>query len=309
MERSSSSPHEAVLSLAQAPPAEVDAGADAALKVRVACPCACDLRGTAVQIVSPEGAVGEFELAEFDGTANETREFAVKMPAAPGDYTWTAVFLAQEREGTRHGETSAPFSFVVRPHTTSMAVWDVPSPVAFGAAFTVKAGVKCSAGCNLAGARIEVWDETGTKRAAAALGETPWPGTAGLHWTEIGLEAPSPEGVSSWTVRFPEPESALPHKGACAGFLFRTVRPPEHTVTVEVIDKDQGTPIGDAQVFLNPYRASTDERGLAVFPVVKGAYDLDVLTDDFEAYRTGVEVAGDVTVRAELTRRESGLWE
>ena len=301
--------HETSLSLLQAPPAEADAGAEAALKVRVACPCGCDLRGAAVRIVSPEGPLREFELAEFDGAANETAGFFIRMPAAPGSYAWAVLFLPREGEGILHGESSAQFSFSVRPHAASMAIWDVPSPVASGAAFTVKAGVKCSAGCRLTGARIEVCDGAGAKQARATLGEEPWPGTAGLYWAEIALEAPAAEGVSSWRVRFPEQAAALPHEESSSGFLFRIVGPPEHTVTVAVIDKDLGTPVEEAEVFLNPYRVCTDRHGLAAFHVAGGTYDLDVLTDGYETFQAEVEVTGDVTVRAELRRRAKALWE
>jgi hypothetical protein len=309
MQRKPSPPLETVLFMAQTPLAEADAGTDAALKVRVACPCGCDLRGTMVRIVSPDGTIGESALDEFDESANETGEFVVKMPVAPGSYTWTVVFLTQEREGTRHGGSSVPFTFVVRPHTASMAVWDVPSPVTFGASFTVKVGVKCAADCCLAGARIEVCDATGVKRATGTLGATPWPQTSGLYWTEIALEAPVTEGVSSGTVRFPAPGLEMPHEDASSGFLLRTVRSPEHTVTVKVTDKDKGTPIGEAEVFLNPYRVCTDECGVAAFRVAGGVYDLNVLMDDYKAFQTGLEVAGDVTVKTELARREKGLWE
>jgi hypothetical protein len=309
MPRLPSQPHETVLSMARTTPAEVDASSDAVLKVRVACHCNCDLRGTMIQIVSPDGTIGESALAEFDGTANETEEFVVKMPTTSGAYTWTAVFFTQEKEGARHGKSSVPVTFVVRPHVTSMAVWDVPSSVVLGASFTVKVGVKCSADCCLAGSRIEVCDATGAKRATTTLGETPWPQTSGLHWAEIALESPVAEGVSSWRVRFSVQESANSHEGASSSFLLRTVRPPEYTVTVKVTDKDKGIPIGEAQIFLNPYRACTDGYGVAPFRVAGGAYDLDVLMDDYDAFQTSVEVASDVTIKAELTRREKGLWE
>ena len=294
--------------MVRTPLAEVAAGTDAALKVGVACPCGCDLRGRMVRIVSPDGTIGESVLAEFDGTANKTGEFVVKMPSAPGSYTWTAIFLTKERKGARHGGSAVPFTFVVRLHTASMAVWDVPSPVASGASFTVKVGVKCAADCCLAGARIEVFDATGVKRATGTLGATPWPQTSGLHWAEIALEAPVAESVSSWTVRFPAPELAMPHEDASSTFLLKTVKPPEHTVTVKVTDKDKGTPIGEAQVFLNPYRTCTNGSGMAAFRVAGGVYDLDVLMDDYKVFQTGVEVAGDITVKTELTRREKGLW-
>jgi hypothetical protein len=101
-------------------------------------------------------------LTEFDGAANETDEFIVKALIKPGEYTWTAVFSAQEKEGILHEESLASFSFIVRPHATSMTVWDVPSPIAFNTRFKIKIGVLCSAECKLTGNKVEIYDHQET---------------------------------------------------------------------------------------------------------------------------------------------------
>lgn len=294
--------HETNTHMIQLIPAEVDAGADIGLKVRLSCPHGCDLRGSIVRIVAQDAAVvKEIELIEFDETVNETEEFVVKAPIEPGEYTWTAVFPAQEKEGILHEESSAPLSFTVKPHTTSMAVWDMPSPVAFNAKLKIKVGVKCSAGCKLTDQGIEIYDHEGQKAATATLGGVPWPETSALYWTEVELDAPSVEGYYTLTAKFPKPDLELPHQEASHTFGFRTGKPAEHMVTVKVIDKDTKAPLKSAHVSLHPYRGYTDERGVTKLEVPKGEYELYVSKDDdYMTFQTTVEITDDASIKAEL---------
>ena len=71
-------------------------------------------------------------------------------------------------------------------------------------------------------------------------------------------------------------------------------------VTVEAIDKDTKAPIKNAQVILHPYRGYTDEYGVASAMVPKDGYELYVSKYDYEEFQTTIEVAGDVTIKAEL---------
>lgn len=293
--------HETSTSMVEAAPAEVDAGTDIALKVRVSCSSACDLRGKIVKIIAQDVVVAkEIELVTFDGTVNETDEFVVKAPIELGGYTWTAVFPAQEKEGVLHEEGSTPFSFIVKPHATSMAVWDEASPIVFNTKFKLKVGVKCFAECKLADKKIEIYDHEETKVATATLGGVPWPATTALYWVEVELEAPSIEGFYRWTANFPKPDLELPHEGAAYTFGFLTARQPEHVVTVEVIDKATKTPIKNAHVILPPYRGDTDDSGVARVSVPKGDYKLYVSESGYETFQTTAEVASDVAVKAEL---------
>lgn len=292
--------HETSTSMIGASSARFDAGADMALKVRVLCPSACDLRGNTVTIMAQDAAVKQIELGFFDGTANQTDVVVVKAPTMPGEYTWTAVFPAQEKEGVLHEESSAPFSFTVKPHATSMAIWDVPSPVAIGARFRIKVGVKCSAECSLEAKKIEVYNAEGKKVATGTLSSVPWSGTNALYWAEVELEAPSTEGRYTWTVRFPKPDLGLPHEECAGTFAFATAKPPEHVVTVEVIDKDKRTPIKGAQVVLHPYRGCTDDAGVTRLRVPKGEYTVRVFTDNYVDFQTSIEVTANAALKAEL---------
>lgn len=298
--------HETSTYMVEPSPSEVDAGADIALKAEVSCPEPCDLRGSIVRIVRQDAAVAkEVELTEFDGTVNETDEFVVEAPIEPGEYMWTAVFPAQEKEGISHEESSTWFSFIVKPHRTSIAVWDVPSPIAFSDKFKIKVGVKCAAECSLTGKQIEVYNEKGEKVASGTLGETPLPQTSALYWAKVELEAPGVERYYRWTVKFSKPDLELPHEEASYNFGFTTARPPEHVVTVEVIDKNTKTPIKNALVTLHscgtPYRNRTDDGGVAKLKVPKGEYQLYASKgDEHETFQTTVEITDDATIKAEL---------
>jgi hypothetical protein len=305
--------HETSTSMVKAALAELNAGTDIALKVKVSCSLACDLRGKTVNIIAQDAAVvaKEIELTEFDGTGNETGEFVVQSPIEPGEYTWTAVFPAQEKEGVLHEESSAPFSFVVKPHATSIAVSGVPSPIALGDEFRIKVGVKCSAECELTGEEIEIYDHQGAKVATGTLGDVPWSGATALSGAEVELEAPSLEGRYRWTAKFPKPGLELAHEEASCTFAFGTARQPDHVVTIEVIDKDIKTPVKNAQVFLRPrlykgsaYRNCTDEGGMARVSVPTGDYQLYVKGDGKDTFLPTVKVASDVTIKAELATKK-----
>ena len=112
------------------------------------------------------------------------------------------------------GEASKP-----TPHSTSIAVWGVPSPVVVDRRFAATVGVKCSAGCPLAGRVVVVRDEAGAEAGRGRLGETPTPGTSALHAVEVALKAPAREGVHTWTAVFdgagpvPTPRETAPAPG------------------------------------------------------------------------------------------------
>jgi hypothetical protein len=314
--------HETSTSLLEAVPAELSAGSDIALKVRVSCPSACDLRGKVVKIVTPEAVVKEIvvELTEFDGMASETPAFIVKAPTKPGEYPWRATFPPQETEGLLHRESSAPVSFSVRAHTISMAVWDVPSPVVMGKEFSIKVGAKCSAGCSLAGKRVEIYGQEDSMVATGTLGSLPWSVAGTLYWTSVKIQAPAKEGYYTWEVRFPEPELRVPHEESSFKFSFGTARPPKHTVTVNVVDNRNGLPLIKADIRLRPlkvvtdeaeaapadvpspaYKAATDENGLATVRVPEGTYELFVTMDDYLPFEHRIAAHADVGIKVELT--------
>ena len=293
--------HPTRLALSRPPAAEVDAGTNIVLKVKVSCPHGCDLRGRVINVMAPDGVVvAASGLADFADHANETTEFTFKAPDAVGEYRWTLVFPTHEAQGLVHDEGSLPMAIKTIAHDTSLAVWGVPSPIVIDHPFRIHVGATCSAGCDLEGKEIQICDESGASVARGNLGETPWDGTRALYWTEVGLVAPPREGATWRSVRFAPTELRLPHDGASARFEFETVEPPQYSVTIKVVQKDAGTPVEDAQVRLGVYFACSDQSGLARVAMPQGTYGLDVLKTGYEAFSQVLDVNGDVTVDVEV---------
>ena len=285
--------------MSQSIPLEFEAGADIILKVKVSCPEGCDLRGMPVSVMAADEIIGTSELATFDEAVNETEAFALKAPGQVGEHTWTILFPRHEIEGAVHEESCLLVSFTSRPHTTSMAVWDVPSPVIVNRSFKVKVGVKCSATCQLVGRLIEVCDGAGIRIGESRLGETPWPGTSGLYVADVELAAPATDGTAFWSARFAAAEPGLPHDEASAAFSLRIDRPPEHRVTVRVADKGTKAPLENVGVRLGVYRASTDAQGRASLELPGGVYALDVWKAGYEMRTRTVKVGKDLMIRVE----------
>src|SRR6476619_7095969 len=78
-------------------------------------------------------------------------------------------------------------------HETSLAVWDISSPVVVGRRPALKVGVSCAAGCNLSGTSVGLHNDGGDCIATGKLGSAPWPATAALYWAELDLAAPERE--------------------------------------------------------------------------------------------------------------------
>ena len=285
----------------EASPSEVDAGADMTLKGKVACSPAGDLRGQTLLIMDQDGALAEsVALSEFDGETNETSAFVIKAPVRPGAYTWLAVCPACTTAGISREEASAPFSFTVKPHSTRVVAWDVPSTIECGEKFSVKLGVKCSSECRPDGWTVEVRDQDGKKRATATVSGEPWPGTAALYYAEVEMSAPDTEGLYAWEAKAPVDGLDIPHAECIVPFGVRVVPTPECLLTVVAIDMESRNPVEGAKVVVHPYEAFTDERGVAEVRVPKGEYRLFVSGRKYFPFRSDGEVKKDVTIRAKL---------
>jgi hypothetical protein len=304
VERADAEPrmHPTSVALSRPPGGEVDAGTDIALKIKVSCPFGCDLRGHAINVIAADGSVvAGSALVDFADGVNETTEFAFMAPDEVGEYLWTVVFAKHEAGGLVHEEGSLPITVKTMAHDTSLAVWGVPSPIVIEHPFRIHVGATCSAGCDLKGKEVQICDETGASMASGKLGATPWDGTRALYWTEVDLVAPAGEGATVRSIRFAPTELHLPHGEASARFGFETVKPPQYSVTVKVVQKDAGTPVEDAQVRLGVYFARSDQTGLARAAVPQGSYSLDVLKTGYEALSPRVlDVNRDMTLEVEV---------
>ena len=297
--------HELSLEVDGAPESAVDAGADLNFRVRVACPAGCDLGGVPVTMTS-EGTVVPLRVPDDAYHArseeDEWEAFVATAPSSVGEHVWTLSVPTQEVVGILHEASSLELTMQIRAHYTSMAVWEIPSPVVMGSDFSMKVGVKCSAECPIGGGRFEVLSETGARIGGGVLGEAPYPGTDALYAAEVDLTAPLAEGVVVWTARFVPDSVSGPHEGSAASFSLPSVRPPEHRVTVSVTEKDTGgAPLGQAAVRLGAYRASTDGKGRAALELPKGSYPLNVWKPGYEPISGTLDVDQDVDVSLEAS--------
>jgi hypothetical protein len=297
---------ECSVELTSANSSEVDAGADMTLQGKLSCSPAADLRGNTLLIKDQDGATVEsIELSEFDGVTNQTSEFVVKVPLIPAAYTWTVVCPMQETAGVSPQEVSANFSFTVKPHSIDVVVWEVPPTIECGKSFRLQLGARCAWECRPDDWVLEVSDQDGEKLARTSLSDDPWPDTTALYHGSVELIAPDKPGLYAWEARAPASgqdcsDSDRLHSESVASFGVRVVPAPECVLTVEAVDMESQTPIEGAKIVVHPYRAFTDERGLAQVRVPKGEYRLFVSGKKYFPFRSDIEVKTDITIRAEL---------
>jgi hypothetical protein len=127
-----------------------------------------------------------------------------------------------------------------------------------------------------------------------------WPGTDAVYFIEMEVQAPLAPGEYQWQVKTPEWNSGAPHAAGSFAFAIKVLSPPNHQVTVEAFDSETKSPIKGAHVLLHPYRAYTDERGVAKLKVAAGKYKLFISGFNYIAYQAMIEAAGDIATRAEL---------
>jgi hypothetical protein len=278
-------------------PGPVDAGGTLTLAASVTTEPPADLRdGTLVLRDAAGATLCTAAFTEFDGLTSGTGPFTVPAPTAPGRYAWVATAPLDE-----DGEAvlEAAFEVEVRAHAMSLLVWDVPATVVAGERFRFKVGSKCSSGCALGGAAVEIHDADGATLATEALSAEPWPKTA-LYAAEVEVEAPAAAGLFRWQAREAASDAAPAHAEGVAAFTVRVVPQPDFMVTVEAIDRQKRTPVRGAQVVMHPYRAVTDAQGLAEVRVPKGDYTMFVSGPRCFPYRVPITVEGDMRTTTEL---------
>ena len=185
-------------------------------------------------------------------------------------------------------------------HTTYVAAWDIPPDIAVGEKFRIKVGIKCSSECHLAQSDFAVYDHEGKQVAVGMLTDARWPGTAGLYVSEVELEAPASPGLYTWRVKRLQTSAGIPHTEGSLDVGIRVVAHPECLVTIETVDRVTQTPVSAARVVMHPYRAVADEHGVARIRAAKGGYRLFVSETNYLTFGLPIEVASDMTVRAEL---------
>ena len=280
-------------------PLEVPAGNGVAVTARAACPDGHDRTGMSITVTAPDGHAATHPLAVHADGASETAVIPLAVPPRVGVHVFRFTLPPHEIAGTHYAEAVLDVPVRVTPQATSLAVWDVPSPAVAGTPFVIKAGAKSAADATLAGRAIEVCDDAGQIAGRGVLGDAPLPGTGALYWTDVQLQAPRNEGVATWSVRFDASELDLPHHGANASFSVAVVRPPEHVLSVKVIEQTTAAPIADVELRLGAYRGTTGASGLADIALPKGRYELRIWKVGFEAPPRPVEIGADAFVEIE----------
>ena len=288
-------------------PDEADAGTDITLNVSVTCAREDGLREPRVSIRDGAGAeLAQAELNETDeddgdddGVGYASDDIVLAAPRTAGEHVYRAVVLAADKDGALHEQASTDVRFVVTPHATELNAWDMPSTIVGGGRFKFMVGVSCSAGCCLAGEALSIVDQDGTQRGTTTLDNDVWPETDALYVAEIEGEAPLAAGAYQWEIRTAAWDRDLPHAAGALAMTVRVVSPPDCEVTVEAVDREKQTPIKGARVIMHPYRAMTDENGVARVKVTKGHYDILVSASKYLAASTTAEVTADMITRAE----------
>ena len=262
----STKPAEIRLALKQPPPDSVDAGSAFSVSIVATWPQGGVSMGASYALCAGERVLESDALPA--SAEDESIALSLRAPDEVGEHELTLVVMSEKAEG------AIPFSLTSVPHATSLAVWDVASPIVRSAPFEIKTGARCTSACALAGKVIEIRDEEGALMGSAALGDTPAPGTTALVFTTIALKAPRKCALHAWTASFAPSELRLPHGHATSRFSFMTVAEPEHSGRWKVVNKETKEPIPRAQVRLGVYRAETDDAGAAEIRVPKGKFDL-----------------------------------
>jgi len=277
----------------------MEAGATASVEVRLTCADGCDLRGAVIELTTPQGEHGTCEVGWVEdpreGAQGANARFVVTAPASTGEAEWTVRFPTQSVSGVPHEEHALVLESTVVPHATSMAIWDVPSPLQ-GTEFAVRVGVKCATCCVLAGQVVQVLDEAGVVVGEGRLGAAPLAGTDALYETLVALRAPERPGMGSRRVICVPGDLALPHHGSSGTFTFRSLPPPEHTVTVRIVPEGTEASMADIEVRLGDYRAHTDLNGVARVGVPRGSHELSAWRVDIEPISSRLDVSGDAAV-------------
>ena len=280
---------------------EAEAPAETSVTVRASCSAGCDLGASKIRVVRADGVVGEVELGPAHDGVSTSDEFRIPAPVDVGTCEWQIIFVGDGQDSALHNEEcKSHLNVTVKPHTTSLALWDLSSPQIINQSSSMKVAVKCSAACVLTGQEVEIRNAAGTEVARTKLAAISWPGTEALYWAEVNLPAPGVEGIHSWTARFSATGLAIPHLDACFDFRFVAARRPGHSVTVQVIAEGTEAAVADVELRAGPYRASTDADGVAELAVAGGHYELGAWKEGYESLRRPLEIDGDITIRLAL---------
>ena len=292
---------------------EVDLGSEITLECIVCSTTPMELTGEILLIKNQENIViKHISLDEFYNDANKTIQFVADAPITLGKHTWSIIYPAYEENDVWCGEEISQFSFMVKPHHTNLSAWDVPSVIGCGETFNMKLGVSCSSGCQPDGWSFCVYDQDGVEQADVLVGDDVYAGTDSLYYAECELNAPHKIGFYNWEAKVKLQNSDAVHEDSIVSFRVRVLEEPDSLLTIVAVDSATQVPIQGVQVQAHPYRAFTNENGIAEVRVPNGMYTLFVSGKNYFPFRTNNEVKKDLTIRAELVLDEgtsdSDVW-
>src|SRR5437763_12460061 len=120
-------PHAIRIDTTEPAPTELAVGSRLVSHVTVRCEAGCSLAGAKANFVAPGNSDAVYELAPEDGSAGAV--IAFDAPRTVGEHEWRVTFPAQTVAGIPHQESTLCVSIRTSPHQSSLAVWDIPSPV------------------------------------------------------------------------------------------------------------------------------------------------------------------------------------
>ena len=303
------------LELLEPLPETLDAGAPFSITAAISSQSPLDLAGVPYKVMQDalvicEGVLPSLRRIDPDADEFDPRNgpidprdrltLLLMAPDAIGTFSWRLVIPAWERDATEYVSNELDLSCSTGIHQTSLAVWDVPSPVEANARVRFKVGAKCSACCALHGRLIEVHDETGEVAARGRLGDAVWAEAEGLYWCEVVVNAPAASGLATFTTGFPANEPGAAHRGASTSLSFMVVEPARHQASIIVVEKGAGAPVSDAQVRLGFHRSATDEHGAVAFHVAPGEHRLVFWKAGYAAPEQTIFIRDDMRVIIEV---------
>jgi hypothetical protein len=185
-------------------------------------------------------------------------------------------------------------------HAVELTVWDVPPTTVAGERFAVSVGARCSAGCDLGGRELSIFDQKGSRAGTVKLSHDVWRGTEALYFAKVEVRAPLEAGSHQWEAKIAGWKAGLTHAAGSFTLTVRVVPFPDCEVTVRAVDREKQTPIAGARVVMHPYRAVTDDNGIAKVRVARGQYDILVSGARYLPACVSLEVTADMITSAEL---------
>jgi hypothetical protein len=195
-------------------------------------------------------------------------------------------------------------------HETSISMTrPVPAELEPGTDILLQVKVSCSSGCNLQGGKTTIANHAGAATEDIEL--TSLDGAASKT-EEFVIKAPDEPGEYAWTAVFPSQEhTGIRHGESVVPFSFvvkpKTIKPPEHVVTIEVTGRDTKAPIKNVRIILRPllyrgitYTDYTDDTGVAHTSVPEDEYMIIASSDGYRSFSARFVLTDDVAFKTEL---------